>query len=301
MQLDYYLDFLSHYALNEEERLELTNTGNELISKYASSLERIIKYYFKKGFSYKKVKRMLAKLVSANDCDLYRLNFVFLVCATKTTKEEYQKAGLSEELFYNTFEDFFYKARECKTVYGVYGIFVSDWYKSFFKLELFKLGRMQYQVFPYYFHKKYVFNGLKMKAGKKTLSVHIPSSGEPFDREARLESYKQAYEFFKDMQVDGLLGFMCNSWLLYKKNYEFMPKGSNLYDFLNDWEILGSIADVKYSDCWRVFGKKYDGKPEKLAERTSLQRAIKGWLLSGKSMGTGFAVSVFDGERIVNK
>ena len=69
----------------------------------------------------------------------------------------------------------------------------------------------------------------EIKNPDKTLGFHIPSSGIPLTDEVRLDSYKKAYEFFKDYRrEDGLMIFECGSWLLWDGYKEFLPAKSNI-------------------------------------------------------------------------
>ena len=98
-----------------------------------------------------------------------------------------------------------YKAIECKNVQGVWGNFVAHWYPIFFSNDIVKLGRLEYENVTYEGEVPYEKNGYVVRPGDKVKSVHIPSSGEPFDQAARLASYKKAYQFFKEELQGGPL------------------------------------------------------------------------------------------------
>ncbi len=55
--------------------------------------------------------------------------------------EAYAQAGLSEEIFWNTFQDLKYKLLECREVQGVWGNFVSFWYPIFYTCDIFQAGQ----------------------------------------------------------------------------------------------------------------------------------------------------------------
>ena len=140
--------------------------------------------------------------------------------------------------------------------------------------------------------------GITLRPGQKVLNIHIPSSGEPFDLNARLQSYKLAYDFFKDLRGEGPLVCVCHSWLLYPEYRRVLGDSSNIISFQDDFTIL-EIDDGAFQDAWRVFGPAAEGPTEQLPEDTSMQRVFKKHLLSGGKNGSALGVLVFDGERLL--
>ena len=147
----------------------------------------------------------------------------------------------------------------------------------------------------------YEKNGCVVRPGDKVKSVHIPSSGEPFDQAARLASYKKAYQFFKEELQGGPLVCVCGSWLLYPPYRGILSPTSNVVSFAGDWDILSSQESEEFHDAWRVFGAASKLPPEQWPEDTSMRRAYKKWILEGHKAGSGFGVLLFDGEKILNQ
>lgn len=231
----------------------------------------------------------------------YTLYFTFLIIASEKMHLRYKEEGLSDELFWNTIMDLKYKFDECVDCKGVYGTFVPWWNTGFYALTRFCLGRFQYDMSTFSAKDEYITSaGVKIKKGDKTLGFHIPSSGVPLTDEVRLDSYKKAYEFFKDYRrEDGLMIFECGSWLLYEGHKEFLPEKSNILKFMSDFEIIESEEKDKFDDAWRVFGKYGYKSPKNWPEDTSMRRAFKQRVLSGGKTGHGHGIIVFDGEKIV--
>lgn len=231
----------------------------------------------------------------------YTLDFTFLLIAAEKMHQRYKEENLSDELFWDTIMDLKYKFDECVDCKGVYGTFVASWNTGFYALTRFKLGRFQYDMSTFGAADEYITSaGIKIKRGDKTLGFHIPSSGVPLTDEVRLDSYKKAYEFFKDYRrEDGLMIFECGSWLLYEGHREFLPEKSNILKFMNDFEIIESEDKDKFDDAWRVFGKYGYKSPKNWPEDTSMRRAFKQRVLSGGKTGHGHGIIVFDGEKIV--
>ena len=94
------------------------------------------------------------------------------------------------------------------------------------------------------------------------------------------------------------------SWLLYPPYVRdvFKPD-SNLRKFaamfysLNDGD-----ADPDFEDCWRIFGKYYDG-PWDLPTDNTLRKNMVQYLKDGGTTGRGCGVLFYDGkeDRIINK
>lgn len=228
----------------------------------------------------------------------YTMHFVFLMCCSELLLKRYRKNNISDEIYWDTVSDLRYKLKECMDCEEVAGTFVAGWYDGFFNLTRFGLGRFQYQydVFDFDYTTK---SGVKIKKGTKCVAFHIPSSGVPLTDEVRFDSYKRAYKFFKNRLCDGNLILVCDSWLLYKKHYKFLPKNSNILRFMDDFDIFKNHESDSFHNGWRVFGKYSDNPISELPEDTSLQRAYKTWLLNGNKAGGGSGVIVFDGEKII--
>lgn len=227
----------------------------------------------------------------------YSMHFIFFMYCSKLLLERYRMSGIPEDIFWNTMSDLNYKLIECHNVYGIWGTFVGSWFRSFYHMKRFGLGRLQYEHIAFAYD-KYTHGPFMVHKGDVVYNVHIPSSG-PLTRDKRMASYKKAYEFYKDELSGRLMTFVCNSWLLYPKNVEFFPKNSNIVDFMHDFEIIGSTEQDTFSDAWRVFGKDYEKPIEKLPVATSLQRAFVKWMEDGNKTGYGYGVMLFDGEKIV--
>ncbi len=229
----------------------------------------------------------------------YTLHFLFLVSCTQPLREQYRAQGISEQIFWDTMDDFRCKLMECRECKGVWGTFVASWYGGFLECTRFALGRFQYERSEFS-RERYEKAGLVLQKGDAVINFHIPSSGQPFDEQARLASYRSAYEFFGCRESGEPLKLVCSSWLLYKGHEEFLPERSNILSFMRDFDIIDSWDNDNFGDAWRVFGRYAEQPIEQLPEDTSLRRAFKQRLLEGKKTGGGYGVILFDGEKILN-
>lgn len=228
----------------------------------------------------------------------YTMNMCLLVGACPALRERYAEKGIDEEIFWKSIEDMHWKLLECKECEGVWGTFVPGWYRGFFDMTRFGLGRFQFEETGFdadYYEKC----GNTLKRGDTVINFHIPSAG-PLTDEKRLDSYKQAYKFFGGKDGEPM-AFVCGSWLLYEGHREFLPESSNILRFMDDFDIIRSADREKFSDGWRVFGKYSNGPVDDLPEDTSIRRAFKQRLQQGKPTGYGYGVFFFDGEKILGK
>lgn len=265
------------------------------------ALEEAVAFFYRNQFDVKVTEPLLQAIGQATGIPLYTVWLLLLIQASVPAKSLYRRKGIGEEIFWNTFSDLTYKLYECKNVQGVWGNFVPHWYSIFFTGDIVKLGRLEYENSTYDWDQPYQGCGITLQKGTPVKNIHIPSSGEPFTLDARLDSYRQAYEFFREELQGGPLVCVCGSWLLYPPYRDILPSTSHVVDFMGDFQILGGEAEEVFHDAWRVFGADAQKPFPQLPEKTSMQRAFKQYLLSGKKTGEGFGVLVFDGERLLTR
>lgn len=194
------------------------------------------------------------------------------------TYGEYQERGYTDQVFDETFYDITIWCRECCRKHGVYGLDELWWLGQSVKMELFRLGRLQFE--PILVKKDMKGREQTIQAGTKALNVHIPE-GEPLEMEACRESFGRAAEFFgKEYQV-----YVCDSWLLSPHLKEVLPETSNIIRF----QKLFEITDVGYQYPQaeqRIFGEILEDKRQ-YPENTTLQKRAKEYVLSGRDLGIG--------------
>lgn len=260
-----------------------------------------VEFYWDNDFSAPLTTPLLTEISQASSIHPFTLWLLLLIESAGRIQPVYEEMGIAETVFWNTFEDLRYKVLECKEVHGVWGNFVSFWYPIFYTCDIFKLGRLEYENTTYDREQPYEKNGLVLKKGDPVKSIHIPSSGEPFDEATRMISYRKAYDFFREELHGGPLVCICDSWLLHPSTLQILKPASNIVSFSRDFDLISHRDEDSFHDAWRVFGKEYEVPLSQLPERSSMQRAFKRHLLAGGKTGEGLGILVFDGKKIVNR
>ena len=239
-------------------------------------------------------------LASKYNVDPMCLNMLFFLCNLDKMRQNFIKKNISEEIFYNTARDFKYKLDECKKMLGFLGTRTFRWYYHFLNADMVALGRFQFHRKKFFDDLSYKWKDITINPGDPIVNIHIPSSGS-MPREARMDSYKKAFEHFGKNKGDYLV-LTCRSWLLYTNYKDVFVKGGNMYDFMEDFDIISSTREENdvFSASWSIFGCDYNEDMSKLPTDTSLQRNFISYLKKEKNTGWGTGVILFDGEKIVN-
>lgn len=209
---------------------------------------------------------------------LFRLA-VILVLAVKV-KDRYDEAGIDEKIYYDTMSDIKIWADKC----GEKGLENYSWLKNHVCFELFRIGRLQFQLYECT-NRTVLYKKLPFDYGEKVIYVHIPE-GEKLEKEKCEASLKKANKFFSKFFPDySYRYYFCESWLLFEGNREFMSADSNIVNFMSLFEIGYSVKIDKQA-IERIFGKRHFFK-KSYPEKTTLQKQAKKYMLNGKRLGVG--------------
>lgn len=276
-----------------EKRLNSVPDAVSLLEKHLSRYEQTDLFDSDELISDVKKAAALAGLSA------HAVSFILYAEMTFHMREIYRKKGIDDQIWRASVRDLSFKNRECMEHKGEWGLF-TDWFQRFLLLQLFALGRLQYQAEPFSASRETLTRqDILIEPGKTTaISIHIPSDGRLLHEDV-VASLKKAYSFYEDLRIDGKLVFQCSSWLLYPKMLDFISAGSNLAKFIGCFEILGSGADPEFRDCWRLYNRDYSEGSKALPRDTSLRRQYAEWLDEGNLPGWGCGIIVFDGEKIL--
>lgn len=196
---------------------------------------------------------------------------LFLVTGLDTYKF-YEEKGISEKIFFHTFQCFSRFVREHLVSHHTYGFDREWWTPRQIAMEEFRLGELEFE--------------LEHWKEERVISVHIPSDAK-ITRENCLNSYKQALEFLAKYYPDiKYRYFICDSWMLSPGLKEVLIPESRILQFQVDYTIEEwNKEDTSYME-W-VF-KNCNLPFDELPEETSLQRNIKRFIREGGFIGSAF-------------
>ena len=215
--------------------------------------------------------------------DKYEWALKFYLMLACDTHKIYNEKGIAEDIFDRSFYDITIWCKECYRKYRRYGLEEVWWIAQSVKMNLYRLGRLQFE--PYSLNKDIKTSAGILKQGIHVLNVHIPA-GESLDYEKCLESFRMAETFFKNNQDKNL--YLCDSWLLSPRLKEVLEDESNILKFQNMFEIVSVYESYPQAEQ-RVFLDVKEDKSQ-YPEDTSLRKRLKRYLLDGKNPGIGIGV-----------
>lgn len=284
---EYLINFMDSFEYPEEAKAALLTCFDSMMADAdaASTIKGYIKKY-ENGEAYEH-NAMLSDVTSsalAIGMPWQTAHLIMGILLSKTLKRKYEEKGISEQIWHDTMLDFKCKLFECHRVYHIWGSFVGHWWAEFFSMNIFALGRLQYQMKT--FDRTYDDGELHITPDTRALWIHIPSAG-PLTKELRQDSYRRAREFFSDYFGDSPAIFICSSWLLYPEHENMLSPKSNVVDFMHDFKIIERIEFEKSNDLWRIFEDAYVLPYNMLPRNNSMRRAYAERLCEGKTVGRG--------------
>lgn len=216
-----------------------------------------------------------------NKSDLMRLAVV-IECA-ENTKKFYIHKGISEKILTDTLDDIRIWCENNNNK----GLKNYNWIKNHIKGELFRIGRLQYQMYCCK-NKTLTYSKLPFEYGDNVLYVHIPQ-GEKLIYSDCVNSLKEAVSFFEKYFPEfNYRFFFSESWLLYEENWQFMDRSSNILQFSSLFDIVCSM-NYDGQAIERIFGKRHLNK-NNYPEKTALQKNAKAFMQSGGRLGIGIGI-----------
>ena len=271
------------YLLSVYEKISASEDANTILREAVSAYTANINIDYKEEILGRS--RWISTITAIHP---YTVDLLVYICLTKRLKELYVEKGIDMQIYLDSILDLKWKLLECKTVKGICGSFVAEWFPGFFKLTRFALGRLQFEVITA--DRTYEKKGFKITKGEtKLINVHIPRTGTPVDKESCDKAYAAARKFFRNEAGENA-PFVCHSWLLYPENLNILPSHTNTYRFMSEYDII----DWGYNegqDLWRLFDTQ-EMNPERLPTNGSLRRAYVEHLKSGGRVGWGLGVKL---------
>lgn len=227
----------------------------------------------------------------------YTVHLLFLILMAPHMHELYRRNGISDEVFYDSLGDLKWKLLECIRMHGIIGTFVADWHLRFYKMILFALGRLQYEIKK--FGRDFSVCGIELHPDTTVIGVHIPSSGR-LVREEYLESYARAEKFFAHLFPNGKTVFICSSWMLFPEHKVMLPETSGIRVFAEDYSVVEAYYAKPMSRPWPIFYEKKNAPADELPTNTSLERAYVERYKKGLPSGSALGVMIYKDGQILN-
>ena len=206
------------------------------------------------------------KTILSPDPDGFKILFVMLESALISYRK-YQQRGISEEIYLATMKGFTRVLHENFAAFHKLTFDRSWWMGRLLSLVLFRIGELEYELF--------------FETGTPMISMHIPSDAKLAQTDESIaKSRKFLKTFFPDYEN---APYFCQSWLMSPAIPKLLDQSSRLLGFWKKFEITDfQPEDESYK--WWVF-QSYTINPKDFSEKTSLQRAIKQYVLSGEKIG----------------
>lgn len=291
--MEYLNKFFEKFDYPQEARKTLLDAYNKITEP---EFFKQIKLYEEGNLDHTVALKIMNDIAEKTGIHQFTVKLLFYILLSEHLEQLYKNKGLSDKIYFDSMCDLKYKLMECYNLHGIWGSMSASWFPRFFDVTRFALGRLQFEVMDSWF--EYDDEDIHIKSGDKIINVHIPSSGKLLQEDC-LDAYKQAYDFYKEYQKDGVLYMYCHSWLLEPALEEFLDENSNIIKFKRNYRVFRTDKRDVFPDAWRVFMKKEDVPIEEYPENNSMQKKIKEYLLKGNTIGYGLGVMAFDGEKIL--
>lgn len=201
------------------------------------------------------------------------------------TYQQYCDLGIPEAVFWDTFQDFILWSDECMRVTGKPGLTEWGWNSLLLRMEVFRIGRLEYQ--PRVLAHDITSGNTHLPAGTPVLEVHIPAGTSLVSHEL-CASFDSAVPFFHQYFQRSFAWFHCHSWLLSPALQHLLAPSSGILQFQQFFDVYDEDFSFPQAEQ-RVFGCILSD-PAQYDVHTSLQRALKRYLMCGNRVGMGLGL-----------
>lgn len=192
-----------------------------------------------------------------------------LRCALEV-REEYEKLGLSHEIYVATMSCYSRFVGEHLVSYGRYGFDRGFWTVRQLSRKVFRIGQLEYEI--------------RRDNGQNRINLHIPSNAK-LERPLLRESWEQAKDLIgRTFPEYRDVPYVCSSWLLSPDLKELLPENSRILAFQGNFRVEKAFPDEAFRE-WAF--KRREITNDELPENTSLQRKLKAFVLAGNVFHSG--------------
>jgi hypothetical protein len=198
--------------------------------------------------------------------------YVFLA-TLPTIRQWHRERGIADDLSWTTLADLGEHIGIYRRIYGTAGFDVPEWMILHFRGALYRLGRLQYELWRQPPQGQDVIDSGAPDPDGPVLFLHIPESGGSLESAACDESFAQARAFFAryfpEMQYRVA---WCTSWLLDPQLGEYLSPASNIIRFQRRFHLIAGGSNANDGVMRFVFRRDAPVLDE-LPQRTTLERA----------------------------
>lgn len=180
-------------------------------------------------------------------------------------RAEYDRLGISEEIYVDTMGAFSRFVREHQESYGCYGFDRGSWTPRQVSCKLFRIGQLEYE--------RTTLNGAPI------VSLHIPTDVDLRPEILRPSIKAGLAEFYRLFPEYEGKPVWCHSWLMSPLLKDFLPENSNILRFQELFDIEPDEIPGTGVLLWVFRNPKLP--KEAYPEHTSLQRKLKQFFLNG--------------------
>lgn len=291
-RLEYIKNFLIEFDYPEEAQKSIISAFESIDKVASEEFEEIVKSYDKSlsldDFLELEEGKMPPVCKKAGIHEFQGRLIMYLSLVPQLEKY-YEESGFPKQMWIDAVKDLKYKMMKCKLIHDIWGSFLRGWHAGFFQLQRFAFGKLEYEVKKA--HHNYENGQIKLTEDTDVVYIHIPRTETSLTKEDQDYSFDKAQAFFKKHYFKGMdkIPFMTGSWLLFQKHKEFLNPNSNIYKFMERFEIIDQFEYKDYSSVWRIFNKNFT-KWEDLPQETSMQRAYVQMIKNGEKIGGAYGI-----------
>lgn len=228
----------------------------------------------------------LHKIAEMENGDL--LCVLLYMAAAGYTHENYKKMGISDSIFYDSFNCLAEKMETAKKFTGRWGYPSVLWPSRMTCMQTFRIGRLSYAMETAVQSLPDDSNAI-IEKGTPYIHIHIADNDKLCGCE---ESVRAARAFFAEFYPDYKDAvFYTRTWLLDPRLAEILPESSNILQFQKVFHVVGKI-DGEEQILSRIFGTVKENL-EEYVPQSSLARGVLDYLKSGKRLGSGMGYTRF--------
>lgn len=166
-------------------------------------------------------------------------------------KTKYEEKGIEKSILMDSLQDIVLWNKSYYDVHGDIGLTEFPWLDRTFLMQIFRLGRLQFSMFP----SEFDIEELNVKIDEPVLEVHIPRGGALRYEECE-RSFEEAKAFFKKYYPDFPQEWcICHSWLLDETMLPILGEHSNVAKFQTFFKkVQRNVSDsvLKFSFLWNT-------------------------------------------------